>query len=306
MTITNAQRGLAALAGCVAVIALIAACGGGNAAPGSGTFAERLGVDVARDAPDLTRAAGTSRYAFEMTDTDSGGPLGDSSFTTSGTGTYDYVSQIGDGELTSTGDGLGLPPQEVVFRNNVLYQRDVGASRWQKIDYSELVNTPIGQHDPSQQLDLLRGVSDDVREVGTTQVRGADVRQYAITIDPQRLAAANSVVVEGGLTQAALRAAGPIPGQVFVDADGRVRRLEIRMETNGADLAESPEVGEMLGDDTGVQEMLRERRTVLDLSIDYFDFGVPVTAQEPDQSMVVDTGLPFPIPGNVPFPAPGN
>jgi hypothetical protein len=169
--------------------------------------------------------------------------------------------------------------------------------RWKKFDFSELVNTPVGHHDPSQQLDLLRGVSDEVREVGSTQVRDADVRQYAITIDPQRLAAASGVVVEGGLTQAVLQASGPIPGQVFVDADGRVRRLEVSLETNGADLAASPELSKILPDNSQVQEMLRERRTAMDISIDYFDFGIPVTAQEPDPS-TVDTGLPFPMPGN--------
>jgi hypothetical protein len=296
MTISTVRRGVAALVGCVAGIALVAACGG--TAPGSATaLAERPAVDVAREAPDLTRAAGTSRYAVEMSYTTGGGPLGDMSFTMSGTGTYDYARQIGDGQLTSTGEGIPMPPQETVFRNNVLYQRDVGASRWQKFDFSDLVNTPIGQHDPSQQLELLRGISDDVREVGTTQVRDAEARQYAITIDPQRLATTSGVVVEGGLTQAALKASGPIPGQVFVDADGRVRRLEVSLETNGADLAASPELSEMLPENSQLQEMLRERRTAMEISIDYFDFGIPVTAQEPDPS-TVDTGVPFPVPGN--------
>jgi hypothetical protein len=300
MTITTVRRGMAALAGCVAGVALLAACGGGDAGQGGSALSARPAVDVAREAPDLTRAAGTSRYAVEMTYTNSGGPLGDWSFTTSGTGTYDYANQIGDGQLATAGEGMGgmgTGPQETVFRNNVLYQRDVGASRWQKFDFSALVNTPIGQHDPSQQLDLLRGVSDDVREVGTTQVRDAEARQYAITIDPQRLATASGVVVDGGLTQAALRASGPIPGQVFVDADGRVRRLEVSLETSGADLAASPELSKMLPDSSQVQDMLRDRRTAMDISIDYFDFGIPVTAQEPDPS-TVDTGVPFPVPGN--------
>jgi hypothetical protein len=279
-----------------ATIALLAGCGGGAAESGP-SFRERLAVDVARGAPDLTRAAGTSRYAVEMTYSTTGGPLGRSSLTMTGTGTYDYARQIGDGEITSGGDDLGLPPQEVVFRNNVLYQRDVGASRWQEFDYSELVHTPVGQHDPSQQLGLLRGVSDDVREVGAAEVRGAEVTRYAITIDPRRLAEESGVVVDGGLTQVALRAAGPIPGQVFVDADGRVRRLEVQIEVAGTDLAASPELGELVGADPRLQEMLRERRTSSHLRIDYFDFGVPVTAQVPDPS-TVDTAPAAPaVPG---------
>ena len=297
MMIIAVRRGRAIIAGCVVGVALLTAWGGGGTVAGGAAPAGRAAVDVAREAPDVTRAAGSSRYAVEMTYSTTGSPLGDSSYTMSGTGTYDYARHIGDGQVTTDSAELPVSPQETVFRNNVLYQRDVGASRWQKIDFSALVNTPVGQHDPSQQLDLLRGVSDDVREVGTTQVRGDEVTQYAITIDPQRLAAASGVVVDGGLVQAALRAAGPMPGQVFVDSDGRVRRLEVDIATNGADLAASPEMSKMLGDNPQLQAMLKERRTTSKISVEYFDFGIPVTAQEPDPSLV-DTGPAIPgLPG---------
>jgi hypothetical protein len=300
MTRFTVCRGGLALGACVAAVALLAGCGaqpaGGRSAPESGSpITGKAVVDIARDAPDVTRAAGSSGYAVEMTYSTSGGPIGAMAFSMSGTGTYDFARQIGDGEYTATGDGSGLPAQEVVFRNNVLYQRDAGASRWQEIDYSAQVRTPIGQQDPGGQLELLRGVSDDVREVGSAQVRGEEVTRYAITIDPRRLAAESGVVVEGGLTQMALQAAGPIPGQVFVDSDGRVRRLEVRIEVAGADLAASPELGELLGDAPGVQELLRDRRTESDISIEYFDFGVPVTAQVPDPS-TVDAGPVLPLP----------
>jgi hypothetical protein len=295
--IMTVRRGLTIIAGCVAGVALLAGCGGGDAGAGGAARADRPAVDVAREAPDITRAAGSSRYAAEMTYATTGSPLGDSSWTMSATGTYDYARQIGDGQATTDSAELPVPPQEMVLRNNVLYQRDVGASRWQKLDFSDLVNTPVGQQDPSQQLDLLRGVSDDVREVGTTQVRGDDVTQYAITIDPQRLAAASGVVVDGGLVQAALKAAGPMPGQVFVDSDGRVRRLEVDIATSGADVAASPEMSRMLADNPQLQDMLRDRRTTSKISVEYFDFGIPVTAQEPDPSLV-DSGPAIPgLPG---------
>lgn len=297
MTFGVLRRSAIALAGCIAGITLLTACGGGDA--GGGSFAERTAFDVAHAAPDLTRAAGRSRYALEMTYTSTGDSLGDSTSTSTGEGTYDYAGQIGDGTLTTIDTMLGTLDEEVVFTNNVLYQREAGTDRWHKTDFSELVNTPVGQHDPSQQLDLLRGVSEDVREVGTADVRGDEVTQYAISIDPKRLADESGVVVDGGLTQAALSAAGPLPGQVFVDSDGRVRRLEVRMETAGADLAAAPELQEMLGSNPQVQEMLANRRTTMDISIEYFDFGVPVTAQVPDPSMV-DTGPYQPYLRNLP------
>jgi hypothetical protein len=298
----NTRRNPAAIGACVAAIALLAGCGGsageGSASAGS-SIAGLNPVQVARQAPDVTRAAGTSRYALEMTYSSTGGPVPmDAPMTMSGGGTYDFGRQIGDGEYSSSGGGLPSEQLETVFRNNVLWQRAAGQTRWQEWDYSELVSTPVGQHDPSQQLDLLRGVSDDVREVGTSEIRGAEVRQYAITIDPTRLAQESGVVVEGGLTQAALNATGPVPAEVFVDEDGRVRRLAVAISVSGADMAASPEMQEALGDilaDPRFAEMMRDRKTEMELSIEYFDFGVPVTAEVPDPS-TVDRGPSIPGP----------
>jgi hypothetical protein len=112
MTIT-VRRGRAIIAGCVVGVALLTACGGGGTGAG-GVAAERPAVDVAREAPDITRAAGSSRYAAEMTYATTGGPLGDSSYTMSGTGTYDYARQIGDGQVTTHSADLPVPPQETV------------------------------------------------------------------------------------------------------------------------------------------------------------------------------------------------
>jgi hypothetical protein len=290
MTTTTVRRSTGALGACLAAITLLAGCGAQDSAnPSAWQDPGKAVIDIAREAPDATKATGSARYEMTLTDTTSGSGYFDGTFTTTASGTYDFARQIGDGEYTYSGDveWMQLSPEEVVFTNNVLYQRDIGADRWEQLDFSSLVNTPVGQHDPSQQLDLLRGVSEDVREVGTTQVRDTEVRQFAITIDPQRLAQEQGVVVEGGIVEAALRAARPMPGQVFVDADGRVRRLEVRVESVGSDIAAMPELGDLLGGDTsGIQEQLQERRTTMEVRIDYFDFGVPVTAQVPDPSLV--------------------
>jgi hypothetical protein len=297
------RRSTGAVGACVAVVALLAGCGGSageSSSPGGSAIAGLAPVEIARNAPDVTRAAGTSRYAVDMTYTSTGGPVPglDAPMTMTGTGTYDFANQIGDGEYTSSGGGLPSEQLETVFRNNVLWQRAAGQTRWQEIDYSDLVDTPIGQHDPSQQLDLLRGVSDDVRELGTTELRGAEVRHYAISIDPVRLSQESGVVVEDGLMQAALGASGPIPAEVFVDEDGRVRRLQMGISVSGADLAASPEMAEAMGDvldDPRFAEMLAQRRTEMQISVEYFDFGIPVTAQVPDPS-TVDQGPSIPGP----------
>jgi hypothetical protein len=285
------RRTARALGASLALAALVAGCSGGTGASGGSALAGLAPADVARHAPDVTRAAGTARIALEMTLTHTGGPL-PGTMTMSGTGTYDFGRQIGEAEYTSTGGGIPDTRSETIFTNNVVYERPAGQTRWYEWDFSDLVNRPVGQYDPSQQLDLLRGVSDDVREVGSTTLRDTDVTQYAITIDPTRLAEHSGVVVEGGLTQAALRATGPMPGQVFVDEDGRVRRLEVSMSVSGADLAASPELAgslpEELAQDPQFAEMLRDNNSESKIAIDYFDFGVPVTAQIPDPSTITD------------------
>lgn len=300
------RRRAGAVGACVAVVALLAGCGGSGGSAGEGgssggaPIAGMAPVEIARNAPDVTRAAGTARFAVEMTSTSTGGitPPGEPPVTMSGTGTYDFGRQIGEAEFTSAGGGPASDRTESVFGNNMLWSRTVGQPRWHEMDLSGLVNTPIGQHDPSQQLDLLRGVSDDVRELGTAEVRGDQVRHYGITIDPARLAQESGVVVQGGLTQMVLQGMRPVPAEVFVDEDGRVRRLQMSVSVSGADMLNSPDMAEALGgaiDDPRLAEMLRDRKTAMDLSVEYFDFGVPVTAEAPDPA-TVDRGPLIPGP----------
>lgn len=293
-------RGGSAVAGAAVALALLAGCGGGGAASGPlSPLGNRTPFQIALEAPEVTRAAGTSRFAVDLEMTSTGGlasELGgdfDTPTVMSGEGTYDYERQIGDALITSSGGGLPADTQESIFGNNVLYQRAPGQTRWHEWDFSSLVNRPVGQHDPAEQLGLLKGVSENVREVGEAQMRGEDVRHFAITIDPQKLAAESGVVVEGGLTQAALQSAGPMPADVFVDDDGRVRRLEVRIIVEGADI-EMPDIPGMT-DDSAIMQRMQDFHSESRIAIEYFDFGVPVTAEVPDPSMV-DSGPVFPIP----------
>jgi hypothetical protein len=292
------RRG-SAVAGAAVALALLAGCGGGAGSGPLSPLGDRTPFQIALEAPEVTRAAGTSRFALDLEMTSTGGlasELGgdfDTPTVMSGEGTYDYERQIGDARITSSGGGLPTDTQESVFSSNVLYQRAPGETRWHEWDFSGLVNRPVGQYDPAEQLGLLKGVSEDVREVGEAQVRGEDVRHFAITIDPQKLAAESGVVVEGGLTQSALRSVGPMPADVFVDDDGRVRRLEVRMTVNGADI-EMPDIPGMT-DDSAITQRMQDYRTESRIAIEYFDFGVPVTAEIPAPSMV-DSGPAFPIP----------
>ncbi len=101
-------------------------------------------------------------------------------------------------------------------------------------DYSEIVNTPIGQQDPAAQLELLRGVAaGGVRDAGTETVRGALDPALHGHVDPKKLASTTSVVVPGGILEQAMKMVAPFPADVWIDDEGRVRRLTVKIEVAG-------------------------------------------------------------------------
>ena len=99
--------------------------------------------------------------------------------------------------------------------------------------------------DPILALDLLRGAI-DARPSGGVQVRGVDALRYEVTVDLARV----------DLPQAVRLDRESLPAQVFVDEDGRARRVVM-----ARDLATSPST--LLGRDPPPL-----------VSIDYFDFGI--------------------------------
>ncbi|MFC4944634.1 DUF7537 family lipoprotein [Pseudonocardia sp. GCM10023141] len=298
ITLPEAARGARTLAGVtLAAALLLAGCGGGS--PGAGPVADAIAgkapAAVAKNARDVTRAAGSSKMEGDFSFTMSGAGFNDS-FDGHMTGVYDFAAQIGEFDGTTAGGTVPAMTMHSIVARNVVYERFPGADRWARTDYSKLVNTPIGQQDPSQQLDLLIGISDDVRELGTEQLRGTSVHHYAITIDPKRLVANTTVVTPGSPLESAAKSVTPIPGDVYVDEQGRVRRLVVTIEVLGrnADLA-SMGLGDQSQNEQ-LKQMLADRRSAMHWDIQYFDFGTAVSTREPDASKVVDGPLPFNLP----------
>lgn len=225
----------------VSAVALVAGCGGGTAGPvkpgGPAAPADPLAAALA--AADTTKAAGSSRVAMQMTYRTSGGPAGSDTFDMSTDGVYDYARQVGELQPPRvTGQTMGLTFGRSIIARNVAYEEVPGQpGRWMRSDYSKIVNTPIGQQDPAAQLELLRGIAaGGVREAGTETVRGAQARHFAITIDPKKLAAETSVVVPGGILEQAAKMVSPFPADVWIDDEGRVRRLTVKIDVAGGDV----------------------------------------------------------------------
>lgn len=277
----------------VSAAALVAGCGGGGGTAVGGAAAPADPVAAALAAPDTTKAAGSSRVAATMTSRTSGGPAGSDSFDMATDGVYDYARQIGEFEPPRvTGDTMGLTFGRSIIARNVAYEEVPGQpGRWTRADFSSIVNTPIGQQDPAAQLELLRGVAaGGVREAGTETVRGAQTRHLAVTIDPKKLAADRSVVVSGGILEQAMKMLSPFPADVWIDDEGRVRRLTVTIDVAGADL--DPKALGLDGLDAATQARLEESlagmHSSVGVGIEYFDFGVGVDTQEPAAAQVTE------------------
>lgn len=279
----------------MSAVALVAGCGGGatggTAGPRAAAPTDPLAAALA--ATDTTEAAGSSNVSFTASFRMSGGPAGSSSFGMSGDGKYDFARQIGEfAPPRISGDTMGFTAGRSIVARNVVYEEVPGqAGRWTRTDYSSLVNTPIGQMDPGAQLELLRGVAaGGVRDAGTDTVRGESTRHFAITIDPKKLAANRAVVVPGGLVEQAMKMVSPFPADVWIDGDGRVRKMAVKIDVAGGDIDLKS-----LGIDgldpameASIKAGLKDMHTSMDIGMEYFDFGIAVDTQEPAASQVTE------------------
>src|SRR5256885_11852258 len=84
--------------------------------------------------------------------------------------------------------------------------------------------------DPSQTLDYLRGVSRNVQDLGTGTVRGVSAHHYRAILDPRKAMAKLPASSRCGF-EAATRQFGNlrIPADVWIDAQGRMRRMVMAM-----------------------------------------------------------------------------
>ncbi|WP_433557605.1 LppX_LprAFG lipoprotein [Pseudonocardia xinjiangensis] len=259
---SGSKRSGALVGAGVVAIALLAGCSGSGETP-AGAPAAQNPAAVAEDpaaaallaaASEATVAAGTARYELQM-HVETGGQQ----TTVSGTGTYDFDRKIGDLAMTTAGPGTAPGTVDVIIDGATFYTQLPGQGGWTRTQ-TEGSAVSGQQYDPAQQLATLQKVSDDVRMVGTEQLRGAEVRHVAFAIDPAALASASGMP---GDSAAALQSGGPIPGDLWVDQDGRVRKLQMQMTMNQ-------------GGTVSTMNVISE----------YFDFGVPVTVQRPDPATV--------------------
>jgi len=276
-----ARRRWAAVAAGALVIAL-AACG---SQPNTVTVKKAVSPQKAVLASvQATTAAKSARISMSV----SSDATGSGGFALTANGVSDFTT--GDGSLTMqfsgpvakfvkggmeirTVDGVGY------IKMPEILGAAFGGDKWLKTP-SLAANGVVpgaGQGDPTQFLAYLETVSSNVTKVGTDTIRGVEATHYHATLDlgtaidrakvPPTLRDKLRKVL-----QAHDGSAPTIPADVWVDAAGLARRIQ--MTIDGTTFSGD---GESTGD--------APKFTV---SMDLYDFGVPVHVEAPPASDTID------------------
>jgi hypothetical protein len=211
-----------------------------SSAPATGTPSDGQAVAAALQ---KTTAAGSAKIA---TATQVG--VGQTSLPITATGVIGFAGQTVDLTETLPGNqGTG----ETRFVNGVLYERLPGAlvaqlsggKPWISLDVNALSGRsgnlqPLiadAPSDPSTILGFLRGAGDQVDTIGPETVDGTPTTHYTVLIDLDKAAAGQSTQAQNAV-HALEQQLGThtLPAQVWLDSDGRLRKISMRETLTGA------------------------------------------------------------------------
>lgn len=274
----------------IAVLALTTACGQANATnPATPPFSSRStaphpGVALAGFAARTARA-GSARLAMRIRVS---GVPGSGTIVINATGVVAFRARAADMRMhVVSPSGVTFAMREIM-RWPVLYMRspvfasvtrahrpwiklDMGrVERAHGIDLNALQDT--GGGDPAQMLSTLEGESDSIAVLGRARVRGVRTRHYHVVIDLSKVARTASPSLRAAARRSEARLAAMLgkhlmPMDVWIGADGRVRRVAYRMSVPVAGTGSS---------------------TTTVVRMDMYAFGVPVHVTAPPAAVTTD------------------
>ncbi|MEU5321725.1 hypothetical protein AB0G67_33965 [Streptomyces sp. NPDC021056] len=225
--------GVGVVAGVVAVL-----CAGAAGCAGSGVAAEDGrssgdAVEVVRVAADRLVEARSSkaRTSMEMA-------TGGTRVTIRGEGIYDYRRRIGELKVQLPQDPAGTSghrPITELLAPGALFMKNRGAGvpsdKWVRVETASLSDGNLvtgGATDPFAAAELLRGTR-SAAYVGKTEVAGTQVSHYRGVADLTVAARDASAGNRSALGAAAKGfATARVPFDVYLDGDGRIRKVRHR------------------------------------------------------------------------------
>jgi hypothetical protein len=248
--------------------------GGGTDAGGDGETTDLGPIELIRSAPAALEEAGTAHMAMTF----DAGPA-----SVEATGEFDFDAQTGAMTMELPAPASG--ELEMVFDGTTYYMTaDAFGTAipgldadWIRIDLEalagqtgvDLSQLPQGSNNPADALDALAAVSEDgIEEVGTEEVRGVEATHFAAEIDmaaaiEQADEQSGGELLDDAMAEQFLQQYGdqPVPVEIWIDADGLVRRQTMSFEVAGEEAS---------------------------MQIEMFDYGEPVDVQVPDAADTVD------------------
>jgi hypothetical protein len=289
----------------VAVSAIAGACGGGGA-----------GTDAVERAFDRTVAAGTAHFTVNAAASAVG-----QSVAQSGQGSVDFAGNKVDTTSTpasandprSDGTAGVAPDRQIVIGGDVwlsvpasLVRTLPGAKPFahstlqaESADVTTVLSRPPN---PVQLLAQLRGVDRaTIKRLGSAKLRGAATTHFGATVDLTAGAGADPAAAATAAGVAQLTGSSRVPVEVWIDNDGRVRRLQanlhhLRITTpsdggGASGPSDDPSgSGSGSGSGGGAGSLFGGGGLTLDLTLttDLFDFGSAVTIAPPPADQVME------------------
>ncbi len=305
------HRGRIAIAGVVLAVGA-AACGstsasGSKAGPkaGSNYGAQPNSVLTAYN---QTTAAKTAKVSInEMVTATSGGTT--TPVTVNGSGALSFANQTGALTLMSGSGGsieLRVLPPDLYLKVPAQAQGQAkvpGNKPWVKVNVDKVTQAQFGaglsqlsnaSSSPTQSLSYLQGVSDSsITQLGTQMIRGVPTTEFKATVDLDKAAAK-----KGPQAQAATKRieaqihTSSFPIQLWLDHQGRVRQVSyqltvpIPVPATGSSATGSSTTSP--GPSTTGPSSPPGGQVAVAQTIDFYDFGTPVTVTAPPPDQVYD------------------
>ena len=246
--------------------------------------AQKPGHLLVAAAAGKTQDAGSAKMAMEMKMTG-----GQQDMTITAEGAFEFTGQqrgfmkMDLGEMAAQS---GMGEMELILDGTTIYMKMPNAAQmgvttpWVKMDAKTMAGGQglgqpgLGSSDPSQTMEMLRGVSDDVEEIGTEDIRGTSATHYKATLDLNKAVADAPAKTRKEMRQQ-LKILGTktLPVDVWVDAEGLLRRMEMTVDMSKADMGGAP---------AGAVP------TSMFMRMDLYDFGTDVNVKIPKAKDVTD------------------